>query len=82
MRIRARDVAKEMPKPDLRGLYNFAGFQAVGADAQPFGSAFYHRAHRAQVHVPAPLAYIMGVADLISKLRPFAADFAYSCHFG
>ena len=69
-------------KACLGRFYNFAGFQAVGADTQPFGGAFHYRAHRAQVHVPAPLAYIMGVADLISKLRPFAADFAYSCHFG
>ena len=68
--------------PGLGGFYNFAGLQAVGADTQPLGGAFNHGTHRAQVHIPTPLAYVMGVADLISKLRPFAAHFAYSCHFG
>src|SRR5437588_590530 len=67
----------------ILGCFNdFARLQAIGADAQPFGGAFYHGAHRAQVHVPAPLAHVVGVADLISKLRAFAADFAYSCHVG
>src|SRR5947209_9498723 len=52
------------------GSFNdFAGFQAVGAYAQPLGCAFHHGAYRAQVHVPAPLAHVVGVADLISELR-------------
>ena len=67
----------------ISGRFNdFAGLQAIGADAQPLGRAFYHGAHRTQVHIPAPLAHVVGVADLISKLRAFAADFAYSCHVG
>ena len=37
-------------------------------------------ANRAQVYVPTPLGHVMGVADIVSKLRPFAADFAYACH--
>jgi hypothetical protein len=34
----------------------------------------------AQIDVPAPLAYIVGVADGISELRPLAADITNSCH--
>jgi len=33
-----------------------------------------------QVYVPAPATYVVGVADLITKLRPLAADIAYLCH--
>jgi hypothetical protein len=36
--------------------------------------------YRPQVHVPAPAAYVVGVADFVTKLRPFAADIAYLCH--
>jgi hypothetical protein len=61
-------------------LYDLAGLQAGGADAHPLGGAVHNRPYRTQVHIPAPTAYIMGVADVVSKLRPFAAHFAYSCH--
>jgi hypothetical protein len=36
--------------------------------------------NRAQIDVPAPLGYIVGVADGISELRPLAADITNSCH--
>lgn len=65
---------------DLGGFDHFPRLQAVGADAQPLGCALDHRAHRAQINVPAPLADIMGVADGISKSRPLAANCAYLCH--
>jgi hypothetical protein len=34
----------------------------------------------AQIDVPAPLAHVVGVADGVSELRPFAADITNSCH--
>jgi len=34
-----------------------------------------------QIQVPPAIRYIMGVADLVPKLRAPAADFTYSCHF-
>jgi hypothetical protein len=37
-------------------------------------------AHGAQIHVPAPLSDVVSVADVIPKLRPFAAHFTYTCH--
>ena len=36
--------------------------------------------NRAQIDVPAPFAYIVGVADSISELRPLAANITNSCH--
>jgi hypothetical protein len=34
----------------------------------------------AQIHVPAPLGDVVGVTDIVSELRPFAAHFTYTCH--
>ncbi len=39
--------------------------------------AFYHRANFLQVYVPAPLGKIMGVANLVAKLRSLAAHITY-----
>jgi hypothetical protein len=35
---------------------------------------------RAQVNVPAPLGNVVGVADVVPELRPFAADITNLCH--
>lgn len=62
------------------GFGYFAGFQAGGAHAYAFIPAVHLGMDRPQVHVPAPTAYVVGVADFVTKLRPFAADIAYLCH--
>ena len=59
---------------------DFAAAQAGGANANPFVAALQFGVDRAQVDVPATLGHIVGVADVISELRPFAADVANSCH--
>ena len=59
---------------------NLAGLQAGGAYAHALVSAVDAGAHRPQVNVPAPAAHVVSVADLISKLRAFAADIANLCH--
>ncbi len=64
----------------LGGFDYFPGLQAAGADADALISAVHAGADRAQVHVPTPAAHVMRVADLISKLRAFAADVANLCH--
>jgi len=61
-------------------LNDFAAAQAGGADADALARALHFGVDRAQIDVPAALGHVMGVADVISKLRPFAADFAYLCH--
>ena len=63
----------------LRFRY-FAGFKAGGAYAYTLIPAVYFGMDGPQVHVPAPTAYVMGVAYLVTKLRAFAADIAYLCH--
>ena len=63
-----------------RCLYDLAGLEAGGADANALVGAVHAGAHRTQVHVPAAAAHVVSVADLISKLRAFAADVANLCH--
>jgi hypothetical protein len=62
------------------GFGYFAGFKAGGTHAYTFIPAVYFGMHGPQIHVPAPTAYVVGVAYLVTKLRAFAADFAYLCH--
>ena len=59
---------------------DFAAAEAGGANANPFSSGAHFGVHWPQIHVPAPLGDVMGVADVISKLRPLAADLTYLCH--
>src|SRR6185312_16301663 len=61
-------------------LNDFAAAQAGRANANALAYTLYLGVHRAQIDVPAPLGDVVGVADVISKLRPLAADFAYLCH--
>lgn len=61
-------------------FYDLAGLEAGGADADALVRAVHAGAHRTQVHVPAAAAHVVSVADLISKLRAFAADVANLCH--
>ena len=64
---------------DLR-LGDFAALDATGAHAQAFGRTVDHRLYLLQVHVPAPAGDVVRVRDVISKLRPFAANITYLCH--
>src|ERR1700736_1999755 len=59
---------------------DFAAAQAGGADADPSGSGAHLGVHRSQVHIPTPFGDVVGVADIISELRPLAADLTYLCH--
>src|ERR1700756_3707 len=62
------------------GFYDFAAAQAGRAHADALGRALHFRVDRPQIDVPAPLSDVMGVADVISKLRPLAANLTNLCH--
>ena len=64
----------------LLGFNDFAGTQAAGADANALTLAGNLGVYRTQINVPAPLGHVMSVADVVSRLRPLAADFTYLCH--
>jgi hypothetical protein len=60
---------------------DFPASQAGRANADTLARALPHfGVDWAQIDVPSPLGHIVGVADVVSKLRPFAADLAYLCH--
>jgi hypothetical protein len=61
-------------------LNDFAAAQAGCADANALGRSFDPGPNRAQVDVPAALGHVVGVADPVTELRPFAANLAYLCH--
>src|SRR5436190_265017 len=68
---------------EIYGRHFAAAAQAAGADAHTMrrrSGILQTRLHRAQIHVPAPLGDVVSVADVVAKLRPFAADVANSCH--
>ncbi|GAC1509013.1 MAG: hypothetical protein NVS1B11_13120 [Terriglobales bacterium] len=62
------------------GFNDFAALDTSGADANALADTLHLGVNRTQVHVPAPLADIVGVADIVSKLRPFAAYITCLCH--
>ena len=62
------------------GFYNLAGLDAAGANPDALGSAVDQSLDSLQIHVPAPPGYIVRVRDVVTELRPFAADVAYLCH--
>src|SRR5437879_10434112 len=61
-------------------LDDFAAAQAGGAHADAPGRAAHLGADRPQVDVPAPLAHVVGVADIVAELRPLATDITNLCH--
>src|SRR6185312_6375983 len=73
-------LAEARVKTEVLRLLYLSALQARSADAHPPMRTLHDCAHRPQIHVPAPFGDVMGVADIVSKLRPFAAHFAYACH--
>jgi len=61
-------------------LHDLAGFNAGGADAHALWRSLHQGPHRTKIHIPATPSDVMGVADVIAKLRPFAAHFTYLRH--
>ena len=60
---------------------DFSASQAGRANADTLPRALPHfGVDRAQIDVPAALCHVVRVADVVSKLRPLAADLANLCH--
>lgn len=70
----------EGKKVRLRSLLNFAGTNTRGTNAEAAAGAIHQRANRLQIHIPAALRNIMGVADPITELRALSTNFANLCH--
>src|SRR5271168_957972 len=61
-------------------LNDFAAAQAAGANSDALAVAVYLGVNRAQIDVPTPPRHVVRVADVVSELRPLAADLTYLCH--
>lgn len=61
-------------------LLHLSALQTASTNPHAPVRSLHNGANRAQIYVPAPLGHVMSVADIVSKLRPFAANFAYACH--
>jgi len=64
----------------LLSFYDFAGTQATSANADALANTLYLGVDRTQIDVPAPLGHVVGVADVITGARTFAANLTYLCH--
>lgn len=64
----------------LLSFSDFAALDAAGADPNPLRRAVDQRLNSLQIHIPAPTRHVVRVRDVVSKLRPFAANVAYLCH--
>src|SRR5471030_2419888 len=65
---------------ELRDLLDFTVADARCADPHPAPGAFHQGSNRLQVHIPAPLRNVVGVADPVTELRSAPAYFANLCH--
>ena len=61
-------------------LNDLAATEARGADPHALVAVGGFGLHRAQIDVPAPLGDVVGVTDVVTRLRPFAANLTYLCH--
>jgi hypothetical protein len=61
-------------KPDLDRFGHFAGSQATGTNISLLGRFTILNSQLFDVRHPAGFGQIMGVADLVASLRPFATN--------
>jgi hypothetical protein len=59
---------------------DFAGLDAGRADVNPFAGSVDLGLHGLQVDVPPTAGRVVGVGDVVSELRAFAAEIAFGCH--
>jgi hypothetical protein len=64
----------------MDGFCDSTGTDAARAYPQTFRFAVHDRMNLLEIGKPAPLADIVGVADLVPGIRAFSADVAHSRH--
>jgi hypothetical protein len=63
------------------GFLDAAGADACGTHTDVLLDSRHNRSHALQIGIPAAPARIVGVADDVAIVRPFAAEFTLQCHF-
>jgi len=86
------ETGKRNKRPEIPGLSwrlliwtglrlgDFAALDAVGADADALCRSVDERMDGLKIRAPTAPGYVVGVRDVIAKLRAFAANVAYLCH--
>jgi hypothetical protein len=59
---------------------DLAGLDASRAHAHTLADAVHLSLDGLQIHVPAAPGGVVGVGDIVTELRTFAAEFTFSCH--
>lgn len=65
---------------ELGCLEDLAGFYTIGTNHHFFNSAVWDRPHPLKIWIEATLGYIVGMTDIASYQRLFAAYFAHPWH--
>jgi hypothetical protein len=68
--------------PSVGGLAfdDFAGLNTAGADAHTLAYTVHLGLDGLQIDVPAAPSGVVGVRDVVTELRAFAAEITFSCH--
>jgi hypothetical protein len=59
---------------------DFSGLDAAGADAYALAATIDLSLDGLEVNVPATAGGVVGVRDVVSELRAFAAEITFLCH--
>lgn len=62
------------------GFDDLAGLDAARAHTNALAGSLDDGFHRLQVHVPAPPGGVVGVGDVVTELRAFAAEITFLRH--
>lgn len=61
-------------------LRDLAALNATGANSDPLCRSIHQGLDGLKVHIPASTRHVVGVRNVITELRTFAANIAYLCH--
>src|SRR5437867_180762 len=78
--LRSADAKGCGSRESSGGFLDAAEPDARGADAHVLAHAVHDGLHAAKIRIPAAAAGIIGVADYVAVVRPFAAVFTLQSH--
>jgi hypothetical protein len=74
-------VCWDAPDSGWSGRFHYpTGTQTTGAYLDIFYLTVLYRPHPAEIWQPTPFRFVVGVGNIITDLRPFAAHFTETSH--
>ena len=71
----------EAQKPKRSGFGDLAALDAACADANPLRGTIHEGFDGLKIYIPAAPRNVVRVRDIVAKLRAFAANITYLCHY-